>query len=313
MADVSDFPWHLAKTKIASERSDLTTLWQVGVEKRAQAHEAGIYRWRDPRCTATALGITGAKVAPMLQAIIEVNQATDAEVVRPMHVSAAENEWRSTPPLEFYVDFETVNDLADDFSTIPVRGGQSLIFMIGCGHVEGGSWTFKCFIAEDLTESSEAEIIDNWLRHMDQVNQGLGLEGCEPRVIHWSRAETSVLESNYNAAKVRHLEGNWPTPNWFDFLNRVVKEEPVVIRGAFSFGLKAVAKAFYQQRLIQTNRDEGPADGLGAMVGAWWCAQEAEQSGVPMPEVPLMQGIAKYNEIDCRVMMEIVRYLRNHH
>ena len=27
----------------------------------------------------------------------------------------------------------------------------------------------------------------------------------------------------------------------------------------------------------------------------------------------LMQEIAAYNEVDCKVMMEIIRYLRTHH
>jgi hypothetical protein len=36
-------------------------------------------------------------------------------------VRAAEEEWRGEPRLEFYVDFETVNDLWDDFSRFSER------------------------------------------------------------------------------------------------------------------------------------------------------------------------------------------------
>ena len=68
--------------------------------------------------------------------------------------------------MEFYVDFETVNDLADDFSRIPQRGGQPLIFMIGCGHAEDGEWVFASFTANSLTEPEEARIIDEWLAYM---------------------------------------------------------------------------------------------------------------------------------------------------
>ena len=53
--------------------------------------------------------------------------------------------------------------------------------------------------------------------------------------------------------------------------------------------------------------------GIGAMVGAWWCAEEATQRGCKLAETDLMQGIVAYNEVDCKVMMEIVRYLRGHH
>ena len=49
------------------------------------------------------------------------------------------------------------------------------------------------------------------------------------------------------------------------------------------------------------------------MVGAWWCAEEAAKLGCRLMDTDLMKGIAAYNEVDCKVMMEIVRYLRVHH
>ena len=79
------------------------------------------------------------------------------------------------------------------------------------------------------------------------------------------------------------------------------------------FGLKAVAKALYGHGLIETNWEAGPADGLGAMVGAWSCAKAAANLGCTMGETDLMQEIARYNHVDCRVMMEILRHLRKHH
>ncbi len=65
--------------------------------------------------------------------------------------------------------------------------------------------------------------------------------------------------------------------------------------------------------LIQTKWESGPVDGLGAMIGAWWCAQEAAKKNVTLPQIDLMKGIQEYNEVDCKVMMEIVRYLRKNH
>ena len=96
-------------------------------------------------------------------------------------------------------DFETVSDLADNFSRIPERGGQPLIFMIGCGHMEEGQWLFRCFVTDDLTEPSEQKIIADWLDHIAEVKLRLNLDDYEPKVIHWSRAETGALETNYNA------------------------------------------------------------------------------------------------------------------
>ena len=65
--------------------------------------------------------------------------------------------------------------------------------------------------------------------------------------------------------------------------------------------------------MIETLWGDGPSDGLGAMVAAWWCDQEARRQGVPFGTIDLMQEVVEYNEVDCKVMMEIIRYLRANH
>jgi predicted RecB family nuclease len=133
----------------------------------------------------------------------------------------------------------------------------------------------------------------------------------EARLFHWSPAETSSLTEAYNAAIVRQGSPPWPKLPWVDLLNRVVKEQPVTVRGAFNFGLKTIAKAMHAHGLIQTVWSDGPADGMGAMVGAWRCQTEARERGASMTQVDLMQEIERYNEVDCKVMAEVLTFLRN--
>jgi hypothetical protein len=313
MSHEQDAPWHGAKKAIAAELDELSLLWFVAAPGRRQAHDFGVYRWTDPRLTPQIAGVTGESRPQVLDAILAVNRSEDGPVVRPSRIRAAEEEWREPPALEFYIDFETVNDLADDFSRIPERGGQQLIFMIGCGHMEDGQWQFASFTVDRLAEPDEARIIDAWVEHMAAVQQRLAPEDNEPRLIHWSAAEPINYEIAYNSAKKRHGRTDWPSPRWFDFFAKVMKEEPVVIRGALAFGLKAIAKALHSHGLIETTWGDGPTDGLGAMIGAWWCHDEAAKRGVSMLQLDLMQEIAQYNEVDCRVMMETVDYLRKHH
>ena len=313
MGNTSDGPWHSAKGRIGLELQDLTMLWQVGRAKRDRANAEGIFRWSDPRCSSPAVGVTGPSQSPTLDSIIEINRSSGGPAVQPSVVRAAEAEWRPEPRLEFYVDFETVSDLDDDFSRIPKKGGQPLIFMIGCGHLEAGEWEWSCFTADALTEPCEARIIDDWFGHMDRVRQRLAPDVESPRAFHWSHAEESSVETAFNSAKQRHPEKNWGSPSWFDLLTRVVKEEPIIISGAFAFGLKAVAKALHGHGYIETDWDAGPTDGLGAMVGAWSCALEAAERQCTLRETALMRDIAHYNEVDCKVMMEILRYLRRRH
>ena len=157
-------------------------------------------------------------------------------------------------------------------------------------------------------------MIDGWVDYMKEVRDRIA-PASEPLVFHWSQAEISSLITAHNATIQRHGQQgkSWASPQWFDFLTEVIRAEPVVMRGALGFGLKAIAQSMQKLGLIQTKWESGPVDGLGAMVGAWWCAQEAAKKNVALPQIDLMKGIQEYNEVDCKVMMEIVRYLRVNH
>ena len=99
---------------------------------------------------------------------------------------------------------------------------------------------------------------------------------------------------------------------WID-LFKVMREDPIAARGALAFGLKPMAEAIRGLGLIETDWEDGQVDGFGAMVDEWICQKEARDRGVSMAELPLMREIAEYNHIDCKAMMEIVRYLRANH
>ena len=305
--------WESVKKWLAGQLKELTQLWQVGVNKRNNAHLKGIYRWDDPRLTPEDVGVTGAKQGPVLQQLLEVNKVGGPSVL-PFHIGTTREEWHATPGVEFYVDFEFCTDLNDDFAKLPEKGGQPLIFMIGCGHAENGDWQFKSLIVNHLSETEEIRIIQEWVDHMVAVRDRLDPANGEPRIIHWSQAEPITLHDAYNSAWNRHNQpADWPDLCWYDFLQKVMRQEPVVVRGALGFGLKAVATAMHAQGFVETDWADSPVDGLGAMVGAWRCDDEARRSGVTMTSLSLMDEIARYNEVDCKVMMEIIRYLRANH
>ena len=186
------------------ELRELTQLWQVGVAKREQAHDSGIYHWDDPGATPEALGVTGAKTGPTLKKILAVNTGT-GKPVHPARIDKTKNEWYTAQGIEFYVDFEFCSDLNDDFSKLPEKGGQPLIFMIGCGHLENGSWRFKSFVTPDLSEAEEIRIINEWVEYMSNVRDGLEPHNDKPRVFHWSHAEVTQLENAYNSASVKSI------------------------------------------------------------------------------------------------------------
>ena len=305
--------WEGVKKWLASELKELTQLWQVGVNKRKVAHSVDIYRWDDPSLTPAVVGITSAKQRTILEQLLAVNRGHGSPVL-PSQIETTRAEWHAAPGVEFYVDFEYCSDLNDDFSQLPEKGGQPFIFMVGCGHVEEGEWWFKSLVANDLSETEEIRIIREWVEHMSAVRDRLDPTNDKPRIFHWSHAEPTTLRNAYNSAWNRHNQpADWPDLYWYDFLQKVMRQEPVVVRGALGFGLKAVANAMHSQGLIESDWADSPVDGLGAMVGAWRCDEEARRRDVPMTSLLLMKEISRYNEVDCKVMMEIVHYLRENH
>ena len=104
------------------------------------------------------------------------------------------------------------------------------------------------------------------------------------------------------------------SPNWFDLLKLVIKAQPVVVRGAHGFGLKAMSKAMHRASLVTTQWTDGPTDGLGAMAAAWTCQRELwDGHAARLEDLDLMQEVRIYNQTDCKAMQELLEHLRRHH
>lgn len=309
-----DSPWQRAKRELADELAELTQVAHIGPRVRAQAHARGVTRLDDPALSASFLGITQPSGAAVVDAILAVDRSRDHGYVRPARIKADEGRWREPVKVECYVDFETVNDVLDDLASFPERGGVALIFQIGCGRMVNGEWTFRRFTARALTPEGEADMIDEWIGHLRELATEAGLANVnEIRMFHWSAAETSAIENAYRSALERHADRGWPELTWYDLLEKVIRAEPVVVRGAHGFGLKAVTNAMFRYGLITTQWQDGLADGAGVMAGAWHASREAALRGMPLWDIPLMREVDRYNEIDCRAMAEVLAHLRREH
>ena len=62
----------------------------------------------------------------------------------------------------------------------------------------------------------------------------------------------------------------------------------------------------YQNNMIQTQQNSQCQNGMTAMIEA----QKVYESGCQVNDSHVMKDIAKYNEFDCRVIKDILNFIR---
>ncbi len=314
MCNTHDYPWRNTKEKIADTIKDLTSLWMVGIKQRKIAHSRDIYQWTDEKCTPEIMGINGKFTSRVLKKILEINRSRGIEKVKPKCIKNNFRDWQTQKELEFYVDFETINDVITEFEALPIVKNTSLIFTIGVGFINPltKKWIFRDFTAHKLTFEEEGKICQEFSDYIRLEAETYDVKN--PLCVHWAHAENSF----WNDAVKRHsdVSGGWESDEWewFDLL-KIFKEEPIVIKGCLGFSLKKVAGALQKHGYINTSWDVESSclDGQAAMVGAWKAHKEAQARRLNMRELPHMREIIKYNEADVKVLYEIITYLRRNH
>jgi putative phage-type endonuclease len=319
MCNSSDGNWRVIKNKIADRQNDITQLWMCGIKNREISIKNGVKNWKiHPNITSEDLGVNGDKVVNTLQLIIDFNQnpivcepfitpskLSKKYLIHPRKIKTKLFNWRQTQPLEMFIDFETVSDLiSDEFN-------GSLIFNVGISYIHNEEFKFKGFTADGLTVNDERKLFIDMHNFIHEMAQKCN-DGKQPRLWHWSHAERTF----YNSTMCRHIElipAEQLLKNWCDLL-KIFKDEPIVVRGALNFSLKSVVKAFSYHGFIGTNYQESSvSNGLDAMVLAYNEYIKCKKNNKKFTDSNVVKDIEKYNEIDCRVLGEILIYLRASH
>lgn len=307
-----DYPYHQEKKELAEQIGEITSIWYCGTKNRKLALEAGITSWRDPRCTAEILGHHG-KTANTVNTILNVNRSNE----QPIYIdrSFLDTGLHLEPTgIEFFVDYETISNVVDQ-PTIPYSQEYNMIYMIGVGYLRpdttgdfASRWVYRDFTVANCTPAEETRIISEWITYMHQVaGEPLGRPLQAP-VYHWSHIEQTMFESKQSTNNVLK---RFNITGWTD-LCKIFTDCPIVPKGALSFGLKEIAKAMYESKLIQSywNTANPCNNGLESMVVFKKIRDNATAEGKDIRQVPLLKDILDYNELDCKVMCEILFFLR---
>lgn len=316
MCNRNDAPWCKLKQKLADDLSEITQIWYVNQKNRELAHNAGIMSWKDIRCTSKVLGITGDR-CEIIDKILNINR-NDNIMLEPNLLTLNTNNWQQREPLDFYTDFENIN--MSLFNRITnIRNSKSeadVIFMIGVGYIQNNEWQYKVFTCNKLTIDYEKTIVTEFINFINEKSLELDPEKkYKPRLFHWTQAEKIV----FSHASQRHnnIWDNWQNSvTWID-MYEIFVSEPIVVKGALNFKLKSIGKAMYKLGLITTAWNDEIGDGFVAMMDGIKYYKEIENNDINNinnnTNNNKMNSIVAYNEVDCKVIWDIVKYLRNNH
>jgi len=194
--------------------------------------------------------------------------------------------------------------------------------------VETDNWEYVCFYMKESCIEQEKSIYKKFITFIQERKKLIKeIKGVDSIVInnlfHWTAAEPKFMESSKkrhydrisenleDIEMVKLYDDFRKECSWLD-LYKMFISVPITIKKCYNFKLKSVTKALYDNKLIQTTwPDNGIAEGLGAMFSAINVYKQID-NGDACEDLSTdvdYKAIIDYNEIDCKAMWDIKRYL----
>lgn len=303
------------KEKINNEIGEITGIWNCGIKNRENCHKRKIFTWKDENCNSETLGFKKSKRAKIVDNIININRSKRNDINLD-ELFAYDWDNFSENKKEFYLDFETIDK---NMNNLTGKTNQ-IIFMIGIGWEENGNWVFKTFYLRELTNRDERLMLNDFFSFIREKEKEFNKEAI---LLHWTKAEPQFLKKS--CAKY-NMNFSYDSIKFFDLYDLFV-DNFISIKGCFNFSLKSVARAMYDNNMINTlwDKDNECSNGLNAMFYALEyynnisngsnnnTSNGANYNTSNGANYNIMKNIINYNEIDCKVMYEILKFLRSNY
>ena len=298
--------WNKYKRNLSQQLGEITSVWMCGPKNRKIAFENGYKDWRNPRVTSDDLGIRGNR-GEIIDKMLSINRQRRDKVL-PLIVNESTFAWKSHDN-EVFVDFETFSDVFSDFDSLPLQKPSNLIYHIGVGWFDAGNnWKYRYFICHRPDSSEEFRIMKEFSDFL--------VEKGNPYIYYWHAEKhfwKTACEKQFDRSSLSDEQRDeivmWGLNHQLKDLRKLFVDEKVVVQGCFGFGLKEIARCLKSHNLISTRLESECSNGRTAMIQAWRAYTRFERpwkSGV-------MKDVTQYNEYDCRLLGDILTYLRRNH
>ena len=290
--------WTSVLQRLAQTTGEMTLLYYCGQAMKRRAFLCGKRSYHDLHETP---GLT-----PLQAKIVWSNHRDNpSAAVQPRSLGVRKHvhlmrECEERP--WFTTDFETIAD---------AQLGQHWVFMIASAlHLPGDGRIITHHVAlRNLTQDEQDSMVREWLGWLSAQARRCGYELAALPLLHWSDAEPGFLRKLRRQRRTPfepNIEQQLDDLRWVDALP-IFKNEPVIVPGAFDFKLKSVANALHARGEITTRWEDGVCNGYEATVLA---KQLYDTRRTRQEHEARFDEIRRYNEIDTRVLLEIVLFLQ---
>lgn len=312
MSNQNDNNWIQVKKDIVKKTKDITAIWNITNNHRDKVFDK-IKKWDQVDCSSQTLGMNDGSRAKVIDKILNINRQNSIKIFPNKLNLIKDNRfnWKKKFPTDFYIDFETITTTfgeQDDINIFNSKTDGQIIFMIGVGYEENDIFKYEVFKMNNLNLDEEKRILEEFKIFIDEKAKELDKKDkYNIRLFHWSQAEYTMMEKAFD----RHpsLLKLWENHiEWVDMCD-VFISEPIVVKDALCFKLKDIGNALYSNGLIDTYWDSNElSDGLSAMIFGIKYYQKQNKT---LDDDLMFNKIIKYNKIDCKVVWDIVKMLRN--
>lgn len=288
------------KKKIAERIKEITLIWKITYDERCELVKNGIKTWDNIYLINNLYDLKDSNTKNIQEKIIHMN-LQDELIIQPRSLSSKFKDVLSYTDNEYILDIESLIHLEEKtnyFNTI-IKPDKATICIIGSVHVQNNIYrSFKDFTINDLSLKEEKNIIINWLKSLKLCDHGI------VKIYHWGHAEKSYI----NSMKQKYPDIVFPKMLLIDLLE-IFKNEPIIIKNCFNFGLKNIGKSLYKYNFISTTWSSTD-NGLDAMIRFKEICEENIGKDIPIKRYTDISDIIHYNKIDCIVLTEILMFLR---
>lgn len=318
MKNKYDYQWNLAKKEIANEREDFTLLWNCGVSTRNELLSNGIKTWNEYK---NYCKMSDGFIEQTLYHILDINSLENKNIYYPQKLDNEFIDYIPEKNIPFVViDFETSNNLNDEFEFLPEKGGCEYIFLIGITVVIPNTnqniepeYRYFPFMIKQLNLDHELSIVRKMCRLINDLLELLNLDRIT--FYHWSPAEVRFMNNMLDRQWEELSDDEHYTlqkVNYSDILT-IFKYQPIVIKGAYNFSIKTIGTALYNLGLIKTTWDKKlDLNGFAVMLQINKFNNEAERLNLSLKDYEEVNDIIHYNMIDCQVLGEIIIFLQKY-